>query len=124
MASVLNFRPSREPRKKPCKTGLQGRKPRKNEEKMCGPPQITHEPKENRLPRVNQETEPRTCNRPRIQTEPPSPCSLGLSATSQQYFSLRTNQPSATSQQYFFLITNQHQPSATSRTNRLPKQLC
>jgi hypothetical protein len=26
-------------------------------------------------------------------------CSLGLSATSQQYFSLRTNQPPATSQQ-------------------------
>jgi hypothetical protein len=29
------------------------------------------------------------------------PCSLGLSATSQQYFSLRTNQPPATSQQLF-----------------------
>jgi hypothetical protein len=39
--------------------------------------------------------------------------------TSQQYFSLRTNQPPATSQQYFSLITNQHQPSATSQTNRL-----
>jgi hypothetical protein len=46
----------------------------------------------------------------------PSPCSLGLSATSQQYFSLRTNQPPATSQQYFSLRTNQHQPSATSQT--------
>jgi hypothetical protein len=34
-------------------------------------------------------------------------CSLGLSATSQQYFSLRTNQPPATSQQYFSLRTNQ-----------------
>jgi hypothetical protein len=42
-------------------------------------------------------------------------CSLGLSATSQQYFSLRTNQPPAISQQYFSLITNQHQPSATSQ---------
>jgi hypothetical protein len=40
----------------------------------------------------------------------PSPCSFGLSATSQQYFSLRTNQPPATSQQYFSLTTNQHQP--------------
>jgi hypothetical protein len=30
------------------------------------------------------------------------PCSLGLSATSQQYFSLTTNQPPATSQQYLF----------------------
>jgi hypothetical protein len=30
-----------------------------------------------------------------------SPCSLGLSATRQHYFSLRTNQPPATSQQYF-----------------------
>jgi hypothetical protein len=48
-----------------------------------------------------------------------SPCSLGLSATSQQYFSLRTNQPPATSQQYFSLTTNQHQPSATSQPNRL-----
>jgi hypothetical protein len=50
------------------------------------------------------------------------PCSLGLSATSQQYFSLRTNQPLATSQQYSSLKTNQHQPSATSQTNRL--KLC
>jgi hypothetical protein len=41
-----------------------------------------------------------------------TPCSFGLSATSQQYFSLRTNQPPATSQQYFSLRTNQHQPSA------------
>jgi hypothetical protein len=48
-----------------------------------------------------------------------SPCSFGLSATSQQYFSLRTNQPSATSQQYFSLRTNQHQSSATSQMNRL-----
>jgi hypothetical protein len=48
-----------------------------------------------------------------------SACSFGLSATSQQYFSLRTNQPRATSQQYFSLKTNQHQPSATSQTNRL-----
>jgi hypothetical protein len=48
-----------------------------------------------------------------------TPCSFGLSATSQHYFSLRTNQPLATSQQYFSLRTNQHQPSATSRTNRL-----
>jgi hypothetical protein len=47
------------------------------------------------------------------------PCSFGLSATSQQYFSLTTNQPPATSQQYFPLTTNQHQPSATSQTNRL-----
>jgi hypothetical protein len=51
---------------------------------------------------------------------PPSPRSLGLSATSQQYFSLTTNQPPATSQQYFSLTTNQHQPSATGQTNRLP----
>jgi hypothetical protein len=46
-------------------------------------------------------------------------CSFGLSPTSQQYFSLTTNQPPATSQQYFSLGTNQHQPSATSQTNRL-----
>jgi hypothetical protein len=43
------------------------------------------------------------------------PCSFGLSATRQQYFSLKTNQPLATSQQYFSLRTNQHQTSATSR---------
>jgi hypothetical protein len=49
----------------------------------------------------------------------PSPCSLGLSATSQQYFSLTTNQPPATSQQYSSLRTNQHQPPATSQPNRL-----
>jgi hypothetical protein len=45
-------------------------------------------------------------------------CSLGLSAISQQYFSLRTNQPPATSQQYFYLRINQHQPPVTSQTNR------
>jgi hypothetical protein len=50
----------------------------------------------------------------------PSACSFGLSATSQQYFSLRTNQPPAIRQQYFSLRTNQHQSSATSQTNRLP----
>jgi hypothetical protein len=48
-----------------------------------------------------------------------TPCSLGLSATSQHNFSLRTNQPPATSQQYPSLRTNQHQPSATSQPNRL-----
>jgi hypothetical protein len=46
-----------------------------------------------------------------------SPCSFGLSATSQQYFSLTTNQPPAISQQYFSLRSNQHQPSATSQMN-------
>jgi hypothetical protein len=47
------------------------------------------------------------------------PCSFGLSGTSQQYFSFRTNQSSATSQQYLSLRTNQHHPSATSQTNML-----
>jgi hypothetical protein len=46
-------------------------------------------------------------------------CSLGLSATSQQYFPLTTNQPPATSQQYSSLRTNQHESSATSQPNRL-----
>jgi hypothetical protein len=46
------------------------------------------------------------------------PCSLGLSATRQQYFSLRINQPPATSQQYSSLRRNQHQPSVTSQPNR------
>jgi hypothetical protein len=46
-----------------------------------------------------------------------APCSFALSATSQHYFSLKTNQPSPISQQYFFLGTNQYQPPATSRTN-------
>jgi hypothetical protein len=49
-------------------------------------------------------------------------CSLGLSATSQQYFSLRKNQPPATSQQYFSLEINQHQSSATSVTWALIKR--
>jgi hypothetical protein len=40
------------------------------------------------------------------------PCSLGLSATFQRYFSLRTNQPPTISQQYFSLRTNQHLPPA------------
>jgi hypothetical protein len=38
--------------------------------------------------------------------------SFDLSATSQQYFSLRTNQSPTNSQQYFSLKTNQHQPLA------------
>jgi hypothetical protein len=37
---------------------------------------------------------------------------VGLSATSQHYFSLGTNQPLAISQQYFSLGTNHHQPPA------------
>jgi hypothetical protein len=49
-------------------------------------------------------------------------CSLGLSATNQQYFSRATNQPPATSQ-HFFLRTNQHQPLATSQTNRLESSI-
>jgi hypothetical protein len=53
----------------------------------------------------------------------PSACSFGLSATSQHYFSLRTNRSPATSQQYFSLRTNQHQSSATSQTNRLRARL-
>jgi hypothetical protein len=44
-----------------------------------------------------------------------TPCSLGLSATSQPYFSLTTHQPPATSQQYSSLRTNQHQPSVVVR---------
>jgi hypothetical protein len=54
-----------------------------------------------------------------VQAQMRPPCSLRLSAISQQYFSLRINQPPATSQQYFSLRTNQHQSSATSQTNRL-----
>jgi hypothetical protein len=51
---------------------------------------------------------------PWIREQRYSPCSLGLSATSQQYFSLRTNQPPATSQQYFLSkqISTSHQQPA------------
>jgi hypothetical protein len=55
----------------------------------------------------------------RLSRAPHTPCSLGLSATSQQYFSFRTNQPPATSQQYSSLRTNQHRSSATSQPNKL-----
>jgi hypothetical protein len=40
-----------------------------------------------------------------------SPCSLGLSATSQQYFSLRTNQPPATSQNQPAVLFSQNKPA-------------
>jgi hypothetical protein len=40
-----------------------------------------------------------------------APCSLGLSATSQQYFSLRTNQPSATSQNQPAVLFSQNKPA-------------
>jgi hypothetical protein len=39
------------------------------------------------------------------------PCSLGLSATSQQYFSLRTNQPPATSQNQPAVLFSQNKPA-------------
>jgi hypothetical protein len=39
------------------------------------------------------------------------PCSLGLPATSQQYFSLRTNQPSATSQNQPAVLFSQNKPA-------------
>jgi hypothetical protein len=52
-----------------------------------------------------------------------SPYSFGLSATSQQYFSLTTNQPPATRQHYFSLRTNQHQPPA-KRTCPLSVSTC
>jgi hypothetical protein len=42
--------------------------------------------------------------------------SFGLSATSQQYFSLRTNQPPATSQQYF-LSQNKSAPTISHQPN-------
>jgi hypothetical protein len=63
---------------------------------------------------VRQQASARTRTRTGCQL---APCSLGLSATGQQYFSLRTNQPPTTSQQYSSLRTNQ--PSATSQPNRL-----
>jgi hypothetical protein len=40
-----------------------------------------------------------------------TPCSLGLSATSQQYFSLRTNQPLATSQNQPAVLFSQNKPA-------------
>jgi hypothetical protein len=41
----------------------------------------------------------------------PAACSLGLSATSQQYFSLRTNQPPATSRNQPAVIFSQNKPA-------------
>jgi hypothetical protein len=40
-----------------------------------------------------------------------TPCSLGLSATSQQYFSLRTNQPTATSRNQPAVLFSQNKPA-------------
>jgi hypothetical protein len=40
-----------------------------------------------------------------------NPCSLGLSATSQQYFSLRTNQPPATSHNQPAVLFSQNKPA-------------
>jgi hypothetical protein len=39
------------------------------------------------------------------------PCSLGLSATSQQYFSLRKNQPPATSRNQPAVLFSQNKPA-------------
>jgi hypothetical protein len=41
----------------------------------------------------------------------PKACSLGLSATSQQYFSLRTNQPPATSRNQPAVLFFQNKPA-------------
>jgi hypothetical protein len=43
--------------------------------------------------------------------ENPTPCLLGLSATSQQYFSLRTNQPPATSRNQPAVLFSQNKPA-------------
>jgi hypothetical protein len=48
-----------------------------------------------------------------------APCSLGLSATSQQYFSLTTNQQPASSTLLSEQTSTSHQPPATSQPNRL-----
>jgi hypothetical protein len=40
-----------------------------------------------------------------------SACSLGLSATSQQYFYLRTNQPPATSRNQSAVLFSQNKPA-------------
>jgi hypothetical protein len=50
-----------------------------------------------------------------ISVDESASCSLGLSAASQRYFSLRPNQPLAV----LFSQNKQHQASATSQTNRL-----
>jgi hypothetical protein len=43
--------------------------------------------------------------------ELPQACSLGLPATSQQYFYLRTNQPPATSRNQSAVIFSQNKPA-------------
>jgi hypothetical protein len=48
-----------------------------------------------------------------------APCSLALSATSQQYFSLRTNQPPTTSNQPALLFSQNKPAPATGQPNRL-----
>jgi hypothetical protein len=60
-----------------------------------------------------------------ITSERLTACSFGLSVTSQQYFSLRTNQPPAISQQYFLSeqISTSHQPPA-KRTGCETVPLC
>jgi hypothetical protein len=46
-----------------------------------------------------------------LHATPQTPCSLGLSATSQQYFSLRTNQLSATSRNQPAVLFSQNKPA-------------
>jgi hypothetical protein len=84
--------------------------PRKHPKQAAAPPPVF-------LPACP--TDRPTCRWTHAVSDLSPPCSFGLSATSQQYFSLTTNQPPATSQQYSSLRTNQHQPSATSQPNRL-----
>jgi hypothetical protein len=50
-------------------------------------------------------------NRNAVYGDPNSACSLGLSATSQQYFSLRTNQPPATSHNQPAVLFSQNKPA-------------
>jgi hypothetical protein len=47
------------------------------------------------------------------------PVSLAYQLPVSSTFLSEQNQPPATSQQYFSLVTNQHQPSATGQPNRL-----
>jgi hypothetical protein len=50
-------------------------------------------------------------------------CSLGLSATSQQYFSLRTNQPPATSRNQPAVLFSQNKP-APAISHQPTEQAC
>jgi hypothetical protein len=67
-------------------------------------------------PRTRQGTQPSCFTTRSCCAQEPSPCSLGLSATRQQYFSLRTNSPTTSNQPAVLFFQNKPAPAISHQS--------